>query len=113
MNEARRQQQVNDLIIAIFKNDNEAENLLRIVLEQDYDSEFAAEAYNISKMWLYDKLSGICGISTRSAFNKVNGITQWRISEIEKIKNFFNGEVSLERISKYLNILKEITKNEK
>lgn len=103
----RRNEIINELTKAVFTSDNDRQNILRIVLEE-YDVEMSEK---IGKTWLYNLIADICDTSPKSAYNKINGITDWQLSELTAIKNYF-GTISYDSIINYINELKEIIEND-
>ena len=109
MNKDERNALINAIILMLYDDDSDALNIMLLQLEQ-YDVELAAK---ISKKWLYSLLSDIIGTSERTAYNKLSGASSFTSSELAALKNYFGGNVSIDKIVNYLEILKGKINNEK
>ena len=109
MNKDERNALINAIILMLYDDDSDALNIMLLQLEQ-YDVELAAK---ISKKWLYSLLADIIGTSERTAYNKLSGASSFTSSELTKLKEYFGGSVSIDKIVNYLEILKGKINNEK
>ena len=109
MNKDERNALINAIILMLYDDDSDALNIMLLQLEQ-YDVELAAK---ISKQWLYSLLADIIGTSERTAYNKLCGASSFTSSELTKLKDYFGGSVSIDKIVNYLDLLKGKINNEK
>ena len=108
-NKNERNALINAIILMLYDDDSDALNIMLLQLEQ-YDVELAAK---ISKKWLYSLIADIIGTSERTAYNKLSGVSSFTSSELTKLKDYFGGSVSIDKIVTYLEILKGKINNEK
>ena len=109
MNKDERNALINAIILMLYDDDSDALNIMLLQLEQ-YDPELAVK---ISKKWLYSLLADIIGTSERTAYNKLSGASSFTSSELMKLKDYFGGSVSIDKIVNYLELLKGKINNEK
>lgn len=109
MNKDERNALINAIILMLYDDDSDALNIMLLQLEQ-YDAELAAK---ISKKWLYSLLADIIGTSERTAYNKLCGASSFTSAELTKLKEYFGGSVTIDKIVNYLEILKGKINNEK
>lgn len=109
MNKDERNALINAIILMLYDDDSDALNIMLLQLEQ-YDVELAAK---ISKKWLYSLLADIIGTSERTAYNKLCGASSFTSAELTKLKEYFGGSVTIDKIVNYLEILKGKINNEK
>lgn len=105
----REQMLINELLLACFANDNEKQNLLRVSL-CTIDEELGLI---VGKTWLYNQVADICSCSQRTAYNKIAGLTDWNLTDLQLIQKYFDNAIGIEQIIKFLETIKELMQNEK